>query len=71
MHCKSISYYFRLVELGKLQLKTVASDKRNYAMDKQIRKLKNKSGIVEMRVVSCTECGEDFCNGLYDSYHVL
>lgn len=53
----------RLVELGKLEIKTRAYEKRQMAIDPQIRKTKNKAGIVEMRVVSCAECGEDFCNG--------
>ncbi|KAK5642143.1 hypothetical protein RI129_008310 [Pyrocoelia pectoralis] len=56
-------FFSRLVELGKMELKTAASDKRAFAVDPQIRKTKNKAGVVEMRVVSCKECGEDFCNG--------
>ncbi|KAJ8976931.1 hypothetical protein NQ317_005104 [Molorchus minor] len=55
--------YFRLVELGKLQNKSRAQEKRQFQIDPQIRKSKNKSGIVEMRAISCAECGEDFCNG--------
>lgn len=56
---------FRLVELGKMQLKTAASDKRAFALDPQIRKTKNKAGVVEIRAVSCKECGEEFCNGAF------
>ncbi|KAF5269973.1 hypothetical protein FQR65_LT05772 [Abscondita terminalis] len=56
-------FFSRLVELGKSELKTVTSDKRSFALDPQIRKTKNKAGVIEMRVVSCKECGEDFCNG--------
>ncbi|KAB0796856.1 hypothetical protein PPYR_10917 [Photinus pyralis] len=56
-------FFSRLVELGKMELKTAASDRRAFATDPQIRKTKNKAGVVEMRVVSCKECGEDFCNG--------
>lgn len=54
----------RLVELGKLQIKTVASDKRTFALDTQIRRIKNKAGILELRVITCSECGDEFCNGL-------
>lgn len=52
-----------MIELGKQELRTAASDKRAIELDPQIRKIKNKAGVVEMRVVSCKECGEDFCNG--------
>ncbi|CAG9770713.1 unnamed protein product [Ceutorhynchus assimilis] len=68
------NYFSRLVELGKLQNKSRAAEKRQFQMDPQIRKSKNKAGVVEMRVVSCAECGEDFCNGKmcskfgYDSF---
>ncbi|XP_066156897.1 uncharacterized protein [Euwallacea fornicatus] len=57
------NYFSRLVELGKLRNKSRASEKRQSQMDPQVRRIKNKSGVVEMRVVSCAECGEDFCNG--------
>lgn len=53
----------RIIELGKLEMKTVARDKRNFAMDTQIRKSKNKAGVLEQRIVSCSECGEEFCTG--------
>ncbi|KAJ8924857.1 hypothetical protein NQ315_001012 [Exocentrus adspersus] len=68
------SFFSRLVELGKLQNKSRAQEKKQYQQDPQIKKIKNKAGVVEMRVVSCTECGEDFCNGKscsqmgYDSF---
>ncbi|KAG5893012.1 hypothetical protein JTB14_037205 [Gonioctena quinquepunctata] len=68
------NYFSRLVELGKLQMKSRAQEKRQFQLDPQIRKSKNKAGIVEMRIVSCIECGEDFCNGRtcskvgYDSF---
>lgn len=61
----------RLVELGKLQNKTVASDKRTFALDTQIRRIKNKAGILELRAVSCTECGEEFCNGVYYTTNLI
>ncbi|XP_037294702.1 uncharacterized protein LOC119189375 [Manduca sexta] len=28
-----------------------------------IRKTKNRSGVTETRIVSCAECGEEYCNG--------
>lgn len=56
-------YSFRIIELGKLEIKTAARDKRMFAMDSQIRKSKNKAGVIEQRIVSCTECGEEFCTG--------
>lgn len=28
-----------------------------------VRKVKNKSGVVEMRPITCAECGEEYCNG--------
>ncbi|XP_050301310.1 uncharacterized protein LOC126739596 [Anthonomus grandis grandis] len=68
------NYFSRLVELGKLQNKSRAAEKRQLQLDPQTRKSKNKAGVVEMRVVSCIECGEDFCNGKvcgkfgYDSF---
>ncbi|XP_030765910.1 uncharacterized protein LOC115889950 [Sitophilus oryzae] len=68
------NFFSRLVELGKLENKSRAAEKRQFQLDPQIRKIKNKSGVVEMRVVSCAECGEDFCTGKtcsvfgYDSF---
>ncbi|XP_060535135.1 uncharacterized protein LOC132707339 [Cylas formicarius] len=68
------NYFSRLVELGKSQRRTRAQEKRQLQMDPQVRRIKNKSGVLEMRVVSCAECGEDFCNGKvcckfgYDSF---
>ena len=59
---------FRLVELKKLENKTRTFEKRQYALDPQIRKLKNKSGVIELRVASCVDCGEDFCNGIQEEY---
>lgn len=56
-------FFFRLIELGKLQLKTELKDKREYALNSGIRKVKNKSGIIETRVFTCPECSEEFCNG--------
>lgn len=44
-------------------MKTEAADKRSFISDPQIRRFKNKAGVLEQRVVACVECGEDFCNG--------
>lgn len=52
-----------MIELGKLQNKSKLQEKKQFQIDTQIKKTKNKSGVVEMRVISCTECGEEFCNG--------
>ena len=56
------------MELKKLENKTRTFEKRQYALDPQIRKLKNKSGVIELRVASCVDCGEDFCNGIQEEY---
>lgn len=32
-------------------------------MNAVIKKVKNKSGIVEMRPITCFECSEEYCNG--------
>lgn len=52
----------RLIELGKLDLKTSQRDKRE-AVNSGVRKIKNKSGIIEMRAALCAECGEEYCDG--------
>lgn len=28
-----------------------------------MKKVKNKSGVVEMRPITCAECSEEYCNG--------
>ncbi|KAJ0178410.1 hypothetical protein K1T71_006233 [Dendrolimus kikuchii] len=56
-------YFNRLIELGKSELRTKAKDKREYAKNTMIRKTKNRSGVTETRIVSCSECGEEYCNG--------
>ncbi|RVE54104.1 hypothetical protein evm_001227 [Chilo suppressalis] len=56
-------YYNRLIELGKAELKTKAREKRELAKNNMIRKTKNRSGVTETRIVSCSECGEEYCNG--------
>ncbi|KAG8222440.1 hypothetical protein J437_LFUL002175 [Ladona fulva] len=65
--------FSRLVEMGKLHLQRCQLDKRQaYAArlghsanskESMIRRSKNRAGIVETRVLSCSECGEEFCNG--------
>lgn len=52
-----------MVEIGKLQLKTEARDKREYSLNASVRKVKNKSGVIETRVYSCNDCSEEFCSG--------
>lgn len=52
----------RLIELGKLDLKTSQRDKRE-ALASGVRKIKNKSGIIETRAALCAECGEEYCDG--------
>lgn len=52
-----------MVDLGKLQLKTEARDKRDNTIQSAIKKVKNKSGIIETRAYTCNECSEEFCNG--------
>lgn len=54
---------YRLIEMGKLQLKTELRDKREYTLNAAVRKVKNKSGVIEMRPFTCPECSEEFCNG--------
>lgn len=54
---------YRLVELGKSELRTKARDKREYAKNTMLRKTKNRSGVTETRIVTCGECGEEYCNG--------
>lgn len=49
--------------MGKLQLKTELRDKREYILNAAVRKVKNKSGVIEMRPLTCPECSEEFCNG--------
>ncbi|XP_058452688.1 uncharacterized protein LOC131431157 [Malaya genurostris] len=56
-------YFSKLVELGKLQIKTEQRDKRENQLSSSVRKVKNRSGIIESRVFTCHECLEEFCNG--------
>ncbi|XP_030384311.1 uncharacterized protein LOC115631641 [Scaptodrosophila lebanonensis] len=54
-------YFSRMVEMGKLQLKTEARDR--LLANSFVKKIKNKSGIVETRLLTCAECGEEMCDG--------
>lgn len=56
-------YFSRMVEMGKLQLKTEQRDRRELMLNNGIKKLKNKSGIVETRLQTCSDCGEELCSG--------
>lgn len=55
-HC-----YYRLVELGKLRLQTEERERKVNDSD-FVRKMKNRAGVLETRLVSCVECGEEFCS---------
>ncbi|XP_022218316.1 uncharacterized protein LOC111071339 [Drosophila obscura] len=56
-------YFSRMVEMGKLELKTEARDRREFALNSCVKKIKNKSGIVETRLMTCESCGEEMCCG--------
>lgn len=60
---KSCFFVHRLIELGKLQIRTEQRDKREALSNPVIKKVKNKSGVVEMRPMTCAECSEEYCNG--------
>ncbi|XP_015590927.1 uncharacterized protein LOC107265712 [Cephus cinctus] len=63
--------FSRLIEMGKLQAKTMDKERRSFVSP--VRRNKNRAGIIESSVKICTECGEEFCLGeacgdiLYDS----
>ncbi|XP_050450647.1 uncharacterized protein LOC126851093 [Cataglyphis hispanica] len=64
--------FSRLVEMGKLQAKTIIKERRS--LTSPIRRSKNRAGIIESSVKTCRECGEEYCFGefcgdvLYDSF---
>ncbi|XP_032664305.1 uncharacterized protein LOC116840986 [Odontomachus brunneus] len=64
--------FSRLVEMGKLEAKTVMKERRSPTSP--IRRNKNRAGIIESSVKTCRECGEEYCFGefcgdvLYDSF---
>ncbi|XP_076634731.1 uncharacterized protein LOC143348430 [Colletes latitarsis] len=64
--------FSRLVEMGKLEAKTISRERRSTTSP--IRRTKNRAGIIESSVKVCSDCGEEFCSGefcgdiLYDSF---
>lgn len=58
-------YFDRIIEMGKLQIKTEMNDKKVNAPTVTTRKFKNKAGVIETRFVTCGECMEEFCLGNY------
>lgn len=46
-----------------MQIKTNLRDKREEMLNPSVRKVKNKSGVIETRVYTCAECSEEYCNG--------
>ncbi|XP_070168628.1 uncharacterized protein [Polyergus mexicanus] len=64
--------FSRLVEMGKLEAKTIMRERRSPTSP--IRRSKNRAGIIESSVKICRECGEEYCFGefcgdvLYDSF---
>jgi hypothetical protein len=56
-------YFDRIIEMGKLQIKTEVNDKKVNAPTVTTRKFKNKAGVIETRIVTCSECMEEFCLG--------
>lgn len=56
-------YFDRLIEMGKLQIKTETIDKKVNAPVNTTRKFKNKAGVIETRITTCPECFEEFCFG--------
>ncbi|KAG8337585.1 arginine/serine-rich coiled-coil protein 2 [Homalodisca vitripennis] len=54
--------FSRLVELGKLRLQTEERERKVNDSD-FLRKMKNRAGVLETRLISCIECGEEFCSG--------
>ncbi|XP_006621247.1 uncharacterized protein LOC102681698 [Apis dorsata] len=64
--------FSRLVEMGKLEAKTIAKEQRSIISP--IRRTKNRAGMIESSVKICSECGEEYCLGefcgdvIYDLY---
>ncbi|XP_014101416.1 uncharacterized protein [Bactrocera oleae] len=56
-------YFSRMTEMAKLQLKTEMRDRREFILNNCIKKNKNKSGIVETKLATCAECGQEMCCG--------
>lgn len=49
------------VEMGKLEAKTIAKERRSIVSP--IRRIKNRAGMIESSVKICAECGEEYCFG--------
>ena len=49
------------VEMGKLEAKTIAKERRSIVSP--IRRTKNRAGMIESSVKICAECGEEYCFG--------
>lgn len=60
-HRQDEDMFSRLVEMGKLELKTIAKERRSTMSP--IRRSKNRAGVIESSVKICMECGEEFCFG--------
>ncbi|CAL7946779.1 unnamed protein product [Xylocopa violacea] len=71
-HRQDEEMFSRLVEMGKLEAKTIAKERRSVISP--IRRSKNRTGIIESSVKICAECGDEYCFGefcgdvLYDLY---
>ncbi|KAI5755812.1 hypothetical protein M8J77_019839 [Diaphorina citri] len=56
-------YFSRLVDIAKSARQTREFEKRSKPDTDYIKKSKNRAGILETRIISCLECGEEFCDG--------
>lgn len=56
-------YFDCLIQMGKLQIKTEAADKKLNAPSNVMKKFKNKAGVIETRILTCAECCEEYCTG--------
>ncbi|KAL1465611.1 hypothetical protein WDU94_005166 [Cyamophila willieti] len=56
-------YFSRLVDIAKSARQTREFEKRSKPDSDYIKKSKNRAGILETRIISCLECGEEFCDG--------
>ncbi|KAK9302786.1 hypothetical protein QLX08_005337 [Tetragonisca angustula] len=60
-HRQDEEMFSRLVEMGKLEAKTIAKERRSIVSP--IRRIKNRAGMIESSVKICAECGEEYCFG--------
>ncbi|KOC61064.1 hypothetical protein WH47_04330 [Habropoda laboriosa] len=71
-HRQDEEMFSRLVEMGKLEVKTITKERRSTISP--IRRSKNRAGIIESSVKICADCEEEYCFGescgdvLYDLY---